>query len=123
MGRIRQALHQVRSLHRRLSDLHLLVHAGSLYTENGQAGERRRVQASCMIDGYTEVAGGLCFRKNAGERMRFKVLHKVLDFKKRSGFQMCVGCGRCDAICPEYISFTHCVEKLEAGMKEVSGHE
>ena len=93
------------------------------YTENGQAGERRRVQASCMIDGYTEVAGGLCFRKKAGERMRFKVLHKVLDFKKRSGFQMCVGCGRCDAICPEYISFTHCVEKLEAGMKEVSGHE
>ena len=30
LGRIRQALHQVRSLHRRLSDLHLLVHAGSL---------------------------------------------------------------------------------------------
>lgn len=93
------------------------------YTENGKAGERRRVQASCMIDGYTEVAGGLCFRKKAGERMRFKVLHKVLDFKKRAGFQMCVGCGRCDAICPEYISFTHAVEKLKAGMEEVAANE
>lgn len=90
------------------------------YTENGKAGERRRVQTSCMFDDYTLVAGGGCFRQKAGERMRFKVLHKVLDFKKRAGFQMCVGCGRCDAICPEYISLTHCInEKLPQGMKEV----
>lgn len=94
------------------------------YTENGKAGERRRVQASCMIDDYTLVAGGGCFRKKAGERMRFKVLHKVLDFKTRSGFNMCVGCGRCDAICPEYISFTKIVnEKLAEGMKEVTNHD
>ncbi|WP_303813626.1 anaerobic sulfite reductase subunit AsrA [Acidaminococcus timonensis] len=94
------------------------------YTENGKAGERRRVQASCMIDGYTDVAGGLKFRQKGGERMRFKVLHKVLDFKKRAGYQMCVGCGRCDAICPEYISFVHCIEKLADGMEEVSeNHE
>ena len=89
------------------------------YTENGRAGERRRVQASCMVDGYTDVAGGGCFRQKNGQRMRFKVLHKVLDFKKRSGFQMCVGCGRCDAICPEYISFSHCVNKLGDAVKEV----
>ena len=90
------------------------------YTEDGKAGERRRVQTSCMFDDYTLVAGGGCFRQKAGERMRFKVLHKVLDFKKRAGFQMCVGCGRCDAICPEYISLTHCInEKLPQGMKEV----
>lgn len=89
------------------------------YTENGRAGERRRVQASCMVDGYTDVAGGGCFRQKGGQRMRFKVLHKVLDFKNRAGFQMCVGCGRCDAICPEYISFSHCVNKLDDAVKEV----
>lgn len=89
------------------------------YTENGQAGERRRVQASCMIDGYTDVAGGGCFRQKNGQRMRFKVLHKVLDFKKRAGFQMCVGCGRCDAVCPEYISFSHCVNRLDHAIQEV----
>ncbi len=94
------------------------------YTENGKAGERRRVQASCMIDDYTLVAGGGCFRQKAGERMRFKVLHKVMDFKNRAGFNMCVGCGRCDAICPEYISFTKIVnEKLAEGMKEVTSHD
>ena len=93
------------------------------YTENGKAGERRRVQASCMVDGYTTVAGGGQFRKKNGERMRFKALHKVLDFKKRAGFQMCVGCGRCDAICPEYISFQRIISRLEEGMKEVTSHE
>lgn len=94
------------------------------FTEDHKAGERRRVQTSCMFDDYTLVAGGLCFRKKAGERMRFKVLHKTLEFKQRSGFQMCVGCGRCDAICPEYISLSHCINvKLPEGMKEVTENE
>jgi len=92
------------------------------YSENGKAGERRRIWASCMVDGFTDVAGGGSYRKKNGQRMRFKVLHKVLDFKERHGFNMCVGCGRCDDICPEYISFSHCLNKLEAGMKEVTGH-
>ena len=89
------------------------------YSENGKVGERRRVWASCMVDGYTDVAGGGSYRKKNGERMRFKVLHKVLDYKQRNGYHMCVGCGRCDDVCPEYISFSHCVNKLEDAMKEV----
>lgn len=93
------------------------------YTENGRVGERRRVQASCMVDGYTDVAGGGSYRKKNGERMRFKVLHKVLDFKQRFGYQMCVGCGRCDDICPEYISYSHCLNKLEDAVKEVAVHD
>lgn len=93
------------------------------YSENAKVGERRRVWASCMVDGYTDVAGGGSYRKRNGERMRFKVLHKVLDYKKRNGQYMCVGCGRCDDICPEYISFSACVSKLEQAMKEVSNHD
>lgn len=82
------------------------------YQDNGMAGERRRVHASCMVDGYSDVAGGGSYRKAAGERMRFKVLHKISDFKKKFGYHMCVGCGRCDDICPEYISFSACVNRL-----------
>jgi len=89
------------------------------YTDNGKVGERRRVWASCMVDGYADVAGGGTYRRKNGERMRFKVLHKVLDFKNRSGFHMCVGCGRCDDICPEYISFSHCINKLGNALQEV----
>ena len=89
------------------------------YSENAKVGERRRVWASCMVDGFTDVAGGGSYRKNNGERMRFKVLHKVLDYKLRNGYHMCVGCGRCDDICPEYISFSNCINKLETAMEEV----
>lgn len=93
------------------------------YTDNGKAGERRRVWASCHVDGYTNMAGGHSFRLDKGQRMRFKVLHKVYDYKKKWGDHMCVGCGRCDDICPEYISFSNCVNKLKDGMKEVADNE
>ncbi|MDR2484603.1 MAG: anaerobic sulfite reductase subunit AsrA [Treponema sp.] len=84
------------------------------YTENGKAGERRRVWASCMVDGFTDLAGGGSYRKKNGERMRFKVLHKIYNHKKRFGRTMCVGCGRCDDVCPEYISFSNTINTLSA---------
>jgi anaerobic sulfite reductase subunit A len=90
------------------------------YSENGRVGERRRIWASCMVDGFTDVAGGGSYRQKNGDRMRFKVLHKVLDFRERNGYNMCVGCGRCDDICPEYISFSGCINKLETTVREVS---
>ena len=88
------------------------------YQDNENAGERRRVWASCQVDGYTDMAGGLNFRKSQGERLRFKVLHKIQDYKKRFGAQMCVGCGRCEQICPEYISYTACLSKLSKSGRE-----
>ncbi|KNF08377.1 anaerobic sulfite reductase subunit A [Gottschalkia purinilytica] len=89
------------------------------YSDNLSTGERRRVWASCQIDGYTTMAGGHEYRKDKGERMRFKTMHKIYDFNKRFGYQMCVGCGRCDDACPEYISFSHCINKLDKLVKEV----
>ena len=82
------------------------------YRDNDQAGERRRVWASCQVDGYSDIAGGISFRKDQGERMRFKVLHKVYHYKNRFGYHMCVGCGRCEEVCPEYISYIGCLHKL-----------
>ena len=83
------------------------------YKENERVGERRRVWASCQVDGYTDMAGGHSFRKKQGERMRFKVMHKIHDFNKRFGYDMCVGCGRCDDACPQYISFSECIDKVK----------
>ncbi|MGL4914235.1 MAG: anaerobic sulfite reductase subunit AsrA [Romboutsia sp.] len=82
------------------------------YKENEKVGERRRIWAGCEVDGFTSMAGGHEFRKTKGERMRFKTMHKVYDFKKRFGYNMCVGCGRCDDACPQYISFSKCIEKV-----------
>lgn len=88
------------------------------YKDNENAGERRRVWASCQVDGYTDIAGGISFRKDQGERMRFKVLHKVHNYKNRFGYTMCVGCGRCENVCPEYISYIACLDKLTKIGKE-----
>lgn len=87
-------------------------------SDNRQIGERRRVWASCHVDGYTDMAGGHTFRSKNGDRMRFKTMHKINDFYRRFGMHMCVGCGRCDDVCPEYISFSKCINKLNTIIKE-----
>lgn len=82
------------------------------HDENKKVGERRRVWAGCHVDGFTDMAGGHSFREKNGDRMRFKTMHKINDFYRRFGFHMCVGCGRCDDVCPQYISFSKCINKL-----------
>lgn len=88
--------------------------------EKGGLSERRRIWSSCQVKNFSLLAGNHDFRISAGEKMRYKVLHKISDFKKRTGFHMCVGCGRCDDVCPEYISMFKCVEKINQIAKEVS---
>lgn len=90
------------------------------YKDNEKAGERRRVWASCQVDGYDTIAGGHGFRNTKADKMRFKIMHKIYDYEKRFGYPMCVGCGRCDAICPEYISYSSLVNRLA---KEEKAHE
>ncbi len=86
----------------------------------GRLGERRRRWAGCHVDGFSDMAGGHSFRRKNGERMRFKTLHKISDFKRRFGFHMCVGCGRCTDVCPEHISFSTAIEKINTALQEVS---
>ena len=43
------------------------------YTDNGKVGERRRVGASCMVDGYTNVAGDV--RRMRAMRRRMSRVH------------------------------------------------
>lgn len=82
------------------------------YKDNSKSGERKRVWSSCQVDGYTNMAGGHSFRRKSSERMRFKVMHKIYDHKARFGYNMCIGCGRCDDACPQYISFSNCINSL-----------
>ena len=91
-----------------------------IYNENANIGERRRTAASCQVDGFSDMAGGHSFRPTAGDRMRYKILHKFHDYKARfKDYHMCVGCGRCTSRCPEYISVTATVEKMSAVIDEI----
>ncbi|WP_353093056.1 anaerobic sulfite reductase subunit AsrA [Tissierella praeacuta] len=93
------------------------------YKENPDNGERRRVWAGCQVDKFTDMAGGHSFRRDYGSRMRFKTMHKIYDFKKRFGETMCVGCGRCDDRCPEYISFAQCINLVSKKVNEENKEE
>ena len=90
------------------------------YSSNSQVGERRRTCDSCMLASFDTMAGGHCFRKTIKDRYRFKVLHKVYahDARFHTGL-MCVGCGRCDADCPELISFSETLNKINQALKEI----
>lgn len=77
-----------------------------------ELGVRRRVWAGCHVDRFTETAGGHAVRSDYGSRMRYKTMHKIHDFHQRFGVHMCVGCGRCDDQCPEYISFSTCINRV-----------
>lgn len=91
-----------------------------IYGDNPEVGERRRVSASCQVEGFDQMAGQREFRATAGDRMRYKVLHKFHDYKARFGDEhMCVGCGRCMGRCPELISITATVEKVSAAVDEI----
>ncbi len=95
-----------------------------IYGDNPEVGERRRVESSCQIDGYSTVAGGISYRKTAGEKMRFKMLHKFHDYKVRfTDSDMCVGCGRCTARCPQLISITSTLAKMAKAIEEIEKGE
>lgn len=92
------------------------------YDQNSQAGERRRIAASCHIQGFDEMAGGHTFRDKTSERMRFKVLHKVYDFGKKFEIgNMCIGCGRCNDHCPTNIMISTTINRLNEAVKEIKG--
>lgn len=91
-----------------------------VYDSLGKIGERRRVQASCHIDGFDEMAGGHNFRATKADKMRYKVLHKIHDYKAQFGDEhMCVGCGRCTDRCPEHISITATINKVNNAVNEI----
>ncbi len=84
-----------------------------IYDQTSRDGERRRVWSGCMLEDFTRTAGGGRVRKTPGQNMRFKVLHKVYDYKLRFGAEhMCVGCGRCIDQCPKEIDYLDAVNGL-----------
>ena len=95
-----------------------------IYNENANVGERKRTSASCQVKDFTDMAGGMSIRNPAGDRMRYKVLHKFHDYKARfKDYHMCVGCGRCIDRCPEYISIVATGNKMAEAIEEIKAGE
>ena len=79
---------------------------------------------SCQIAGFDQMAGQKEIRSRAGDRMRYKVLHKFYDYNARfHEGNMCVGCGRCIDRCPEFISIAATVEKMNKALDEIKAKQ
>lgn len=95
-----------------------------IYNETSRDGERRRVWSGCMLRDFTQTAGGGMARKTQGANMRFKVLHKMYDYKERFGGEhMCVGCGRCIDRCPKDIDYLDAVNGLANALEAGKGED
>lgn len=92
-----------------------------IYEEGSNEGERKRKWSGCMLEEFTQTAGGGRARKTQGANMRFKVFHKYYDYENRfEDGHMCVGCGRCDIRCPKDISFFDTVCELHDITEEMN---
>jgi sulfhydrogenase subunit beta (sulfur reductase) len=66
--------------------------------------ERSRFWDSCLLEGFAREASGHHPAPSAGQRVERFWYHKLSgDFREASGGYGCVGCGRCDIVCPGVI--------------------
>ncbi len=63
-------------------------------------GRRLRVWDGCMYPEFTVHASGENPRKDRGDRIRNRMLHKFSFYPQNLGHIACVGCGRCIEMCP-----------------------
>jgi sulfhydrogenase subunit beta (sulfur reductase) len=78
----------------------------------GEGGRRLRCWDSCLFSTHALVAGGENFRGANSDRVKFRFYHKQKGFVADHGRPSCVGCGRCDAVCPANIEFVEVLNRL-----------
>ncbi len=79
----------------------------------GQHGCRYRCWDSCQFGHFTMHASRHNPRESQADRMRQRVLHKLLYMPKEFGVTGCTGCGRCVELCPVGISIVEVLEDLQ----------
>ena len=80
---------------------------------DGCSAERVRRWDNCLFKSHAQVAGGMSFRKDRAERLRYRYRHKYRGFGPLQGIPSCVGCGRCRAACPAALDLRPLAERLE----------
>lgn len=82
--------------------------------ENGAAGSTTvRFWDSCLYEGFQREASGYNPTADAGARIARYWTHKFGDdFVARYGHYTCVGCGRCERVCPSGIGVHSTLRRL-----------
>lgn len=62
-------------------------------------GERLRCRDTCLLSGFSRMAGGANPRIGQGQRLHSWYLDKFEYIPQKTGLAGCVGCGRCSRVC------------------------
>lgn len=64
-----------------------------------QFSRKERLQYSCTLVDFAEVAGGHNFRPLKQDRLKYRFYHHYHGFAEHADEQICVGCNRCGRAC------------------------
>lgn len=76
-----------------------VCHCFSIFDAGVPDGERVRCRDTCLLSGFSRMAGGANPRISQGERLHNWYLDKFEYIPQKTGLAGCVGCGRCSRVC------------------------
>ncbi len=76
-------------------------------------GENERIMEwdSCIMEGFTRMAGGANSRPDLSSRLRQRFMHKLSYHYLTYGIHLCSGCGRCYETCPVKIDIRDVIRR------------
>ena len=74
---------------------------------------KERVQYSCNLIDFAQVAGGHNFRPGVGDRLKYRFYHHYRGFENNAANPICVGCNRCGRACLAGISPAKVINDLQ----------
>jgi sulfhydrogenase subunit beta (sulfur reductase) len=86
-------------------------HCFDINDEKG--GERVRTWDSCQFAVFTIHTSGHNPRAIKGQKLRNRYYHKFKYSKDNIGRYLCVGCGRCIALCPASLDITKAISEVK----------